>query len=182
MGQTARIRLLVMSAMPYRLFAALIAFTSASCASMGTDPNTLVLDIGCTPPGATLYEDNKNIGLCPRTLNYKLSPEDKARGYALLRGLSALWVSGASTSVSQITAELRLGQRQEFRFERPRSVPNYDVDANYALNLEKNKLLREQVDAIQNITVSVEQPPPALPPRTNCVSRRLGGAVYTDCN
>lgn len=163
------------------------AMLVVACAGIIDDPNTLRVEFICNPAGATLYQDNVNLGSCPTTLSYKISEENRSQGYVTLKGLTAYWVSGASSSANSISAELRNGLRQDFHFERPRGAPNYDVDANYALNLEKNRILRAQVEAIQNqnITVTMDnQSTPTTAPqrRTNCTSTRgVGGAVYTNC-
>jgi hypothetical protein len=122
-------------------------------------------------------------------MTYKVTDEDRARGYVLLRGMTAYWVSGASSSVGSINAPLANGLHQNFRFERPRNIPGYDVDANYALNLEKNQLLRTQAEAAQVaaaasvITAINSATPPAAAPTvgTRCTTRNVAGTLYTDC-
>ena len=154
----------------------------AACASLAEDTSTLYLDFTCNPQGATLYQENTlNFGTCPRTITYKISDQDKARGYMTLKGVTAFWVSGVSSSIPTISANLQNGLHQRFNFERPRDAPNYSVDANYALDLEKNRLLRAQVDAIENITVTVDQSEPAPTLRTHCTTNHIAQTAYTNC-
>ena len=121
-------------------------------------------------------------GICPVTLQYKITDQDRARGYVMLRGVTAYWVSGATSSVNSINANLQNGLHQNFHFERPRSFPAYDVDANYALNLEKTRILKQQAEeqesqaaiatfnnavAVANAAYANAPPPPAIT-HTNC--------------
>jgi hypothetical protein len=133
------------------------------------------------------------IGNCPTTLQYKITAQDKANGYMTVRGVTAYWVSGASSSVNAINVNLQNGLHQNIRFERPRDFPAYDTDANYALNLEKNRILRAQAEAQEtqagiatfNNAVAAANaayanaPPPNL--GTHCTTRYLGNTAYTDC-
>lgn len=170
------------------------ALLVVACAGITDDPNTLRVNFICNPAGAALYQDNINVGTCPTTLRYQILDQDRAQGQKTLKGITAHWVSGVSSSVSSISANLENGLLQHFRFERPRNIPNYDVDANYAINLEKNQIARAQVEALraqadalqnQNVTVTVDnQSAPIQAPsrRTNCTSTRgVGGTVYTNC-
>jgi hypothetical protein len=132
-------------------------------------------------------------GACPTTLQYKITDQDRARGYIILRGITAYWVSGASSSVNSINANLQNGLHQNFRFERPRDFPNYEADANYALNLEKVRILRAQAEAqetqaaiatLNNAVAAANAAYAAAPAPnlgTHCTTRYLGNTAYTDC-
>jgi hypothetical protein len=143
----------------------------------------LYLDLTCNPQGATLYQENLNLGTCPKTVQYKISDQDKARGSMTLKGITAFWVSGVSSSIGTISANLQNGLHQKFHFERSRDAPNYNIDANYALELEKNRLLSAQVDAIknQNIAIAVDQSASAPALRTHCTTNNIGQTAYTNC-
>jgi hypothetical protein len=168
------------------------------CTGIVTDPNTLLVDFVCSPEGATLYQDQQdstptvNLGTCPTTIQYKITDQDRIRGNMILRGVTAYWVSGASSSVKGINANLQNGLHQNLRFERPRSIPGYDVDANYALAFEKNRILRAQAEAEQNqaaiatwsnaiaaASAAYATPPPNF--GTHCTTRYIGRTAYTDC-
>ena len=164
----------------------LVAIALSGCASVLGDNNTLYVEYVCNPAGATLYQENTlNIGMCPRTVTYTIADADRTRGNMTLKGVTAFWVSGVSSSTTPtITANLQNGQRQSFRFERPRDAPNYNVDANYALELEKARLLRAQVEAVQDVAansavVAANSAPPPL--RTHCTTSTIGGTTYTNC-
>lgn len=110
-----------------------------------------------------------------------------------LRGITAYWVSGASSSVNTINANLQNGLHQNFQFERPRDFPNYQADANYALELEKIRILKAQAEAqetqaaiatVNNAIAAANAayataPPPNL--GTHCTTRYLGNTAYTNC-
>ncbi len=173
-----------------RLLPILLLLMLTACAGIGVDPNTLYVDYICTPQGATLYELNTtNLGICPGTVHYAVTDRDRQNGYVALKGITAHWVSGASSSVGQITAYLKNGLHQNFRFERPRNIPGYDVDANYALNLEKNRLLRAQAEAAQvaaaaSVVTAVNSaapPTPAPTLGTHCTTTSIAGTLYTNC-
>jgi hypothetical protein len=147
------------------------------------DPNTLFVTFMCDPIGATLYQvDNVKLGDCPLRLQYKIASQDRERGYVVLRGVTAFWVSGASSSVNSINAYLKNGLEQQFGFDRPRSIPNYDVDANYAFNLEQNRILREQAHA-QETQAILGVLGTTLRPNigTHCTTAYVGTTAYTNC-
>ena len=147
-----------------------------------------------TPPMQTFGPPRLTpVGTCPLTARYPISAQDKANGYMTLKGVTAYWVSGASSSVSTISANLQNGLHQNFRFERPRDFPAYDTDANYALNLEKNRILRAQAEAQENQAAAAtlanaliaanaaraNAPPPNL--GTHCTTSYLANYAYTNC-
>ena len=177
----------------------------AGCAGAGLfeDPNTLYVNYVCNPEGATLYSNNATVGTCPAKLNYKITDQDRARGYMMLSGVTATWVSGASISTTNpVRASLQNGLQQHFNFERPRNVAGYDTDANYALNLQRNRMLAAQAQAQQEAegldklnnaiaaanaglhsTPPPPPPPPTLPPQVHCTTMALGGGISTtNCN
>ncbi len=114
--------------------------------------NTLHMTYVCDPAGATLYEagTDKNFGTCPTTVNYAISKEAKQKGFIDLNGINTIWVSGATVSLPTIHVNLEVGNNQRFLFNRPRNIPNYDIDANYSLNLQRNAIMATQAqEAIQ---------------------------------
>ena len=136
-----------------QLFLAIIAVALTGCAgaALFQDPSTLYVDYMCNPEGATLYQDNVAVGTCPTRLHYQITDADRAQGYKLLKGTTATWVSGASISTpAPIIANLKNGLQQHFNLERPRNVAGYDTDANYALNLQRNRILAAQAKAESN--------------------------------
>jgi len=101
----------------------------------GCAPN-LQMQYICNPAGATIYEDGaNNIGTCPATVTYKITADDKQRGYIVLRPLTARWISGASFETNTLTAYLSNGNIQHYYIERPRNVAGYDIDASYAAQI-----------------------------------------------
>ncbi len=158
--------------------------------SLNTCPPTFV---ACRSPYVTTAGTFTAVGTCPTTLQYKITDQDRARGYVSLKGITAYWVSGASSSVNFINANLQNGLHQNLRFERPRDFPNYEADANYALNLEKVRILRAQAEAqetqaaiatLNNAVAAANAAFAAAPAPnfgTHCTTRYLGNTAYTDC-
>jgi hypothetical protein len=149
-----------------------------------------------TPPMKTFGPPSLTpVGNCPLTARYAISAQDKANGYMNLKGVTAYWVSGASSSVNNINVNLQNGLHQNFRFERPRDFPAYDTDANYALNLEKNRILRAQAEAQETQAAAAtltnallaanaayaNAPAPNINLGTHCTTRYVGNNAYTDC-
>jgi len=91
----------------------------------------------CDPVGAKLVEAHTGkIFDCPTTLAYSVSSQDFGRGYAVVDGLIAIWVSGAKTRVKKIRINLTPGTNQEFTFQRNPLAPNAYLDAKYALQIQ----------------------------------------------
>jgi hypothetical protein len=104
--------------------------TMAACSS-------LEMTYDCTPSGATLYkQDGKIFGVCPTTETYDLTEKNVHNDVVYLEGLTAVWPSGAVSSVKKISVDLDNGHRQAFVFRRPTNAPRYDLDWNNALNLK----------------------------------------------
>jgi hypothetical protein len=149
----------------------------------------------CDPVGATLREaeTNTNFGQCPTTIEYPLTKENKAAGFVNVKGLTATWVSGASVSVSSVHADLRNGRNQQFNFDRPRDVPGYETDANYALNVQRNAIMAQQAQAAANqaqaaafanyLAATRPSPPPApvYTAPTTCNTMAIGNTLQTRC-
>ena len=147
------------------------------------------------PIGAALYEGDRHMGTTPMTLAYPVSEEDKKIGRKRLRGTSVRWISGATASVSYLNADFRNGYGQVFHFRRPDGVPGYDVDANYALQLQRNAIMlyqattqaeaARQAEATRRRQLQLQQQQMLMqqaPRPTNCTSQVIGNTVYTNCN
>jgi hypothetical protein len=105
--------------------------------------NQLDMSYSCSPDGPSLSQTNgQSLGECPTNVQYPITQEDRARGYAVLQGVTAKWTSGATASISNITAYLRNGTSQTFHFERPTDAPNAAVDLQYATVFDRKR--REQ--------------------------------------
>jgi hypothetical protein len=168
---------------------AAIALLTWGCAS-----KQLAVTYHSDPPGAALYQGDHNFGPTPRTLYYQLTDYDRQAGYKLLQGTAVRWVSGAKAGVSSLRADLRNGTNQVFTFRRPDNAPGYDIDANFALQLERNRILAEQAEAqrqqaywqMYNALQQQQAAQQAAQQRQmrqplNCTSRAVGNYVYTDC-
>jgi len=146
--------------------------------------DTIHVTLNCDPIGASLHEaeTNRNLGVCPKTFDYAVTEQDRQNGYVTLKGITATWVSGASASYSSIRAVLKLGDTPQVEFDRPRSVPGYDVDANYALNVQRNAILAQQAQAAieannltKSLTVINARP-------TSCTTTQIGNMLQTNCH
>lgn len=147
------------------------------------------------PSGAALYCDDKVMGYTPFKVIYPLPPELKNERYVKTLSTKVVWASGASTSVDFLTLDRDINSDFQFTFYRP-DVPGREIDANFALQLERNRILEQQAQAQRNqafwqmynamqnqnrqsYTPTYTPPPPRRP--LNCTSRQVGDTVYTDC-
>jgi hypothetical protein len=156
---------------------------------------TLQVTYRSEPPGAALYEGDKHMGTTPVTLNYQVTDEDKKQGHKYLRGTTVRWVSGANAGIPILTADFRNGFNQVFNFRRPDSMPGYDIDANYALQLQRNAIMmmqaaaqyqqaeaqRQQARQLELMRYQQQFQTPASR-NVHCQSRVSGNTIYTDCN
>jgi hypothetical protein len=116
----------------------------------------LAVSYGCDPVGATLYQ-NSNLSSvqCPTVLYYPITDDDEKRGVMKLSGFTARWVSGASVSVSYITADLnKHGLRQSYNFIRPVDAPNIELDVQYAIEYQRNLLKQQELDQANDEAIS----------------------------
>ena len=98
------------------------------------------------PSGATLFEGegNRNLGALPRTYEYKLSKSNKELGYIIVSPLTAMWPSGASSSVSGLRLYLNKGKNQQFTFFRPKDVSGNELDVQNAIEQNRNRLRAQE--------------------------------------
>jgi hypothetical protein len=155
-----------------------VATLLAGCAGLRVQYNS-------DPPGASLYEGGQLKGVTPVVLNYELDQAFKSGGCTTLRGTSVKWASGAEASISHLTACAHVGRSQQYTFQRP-DVPGRDVDMNYALQVQRNTIMRQQAAAAETAATlqlinALNPPPPPLPTSINCSSYRLGNTIQTDC-
>lgn len=125
------------------------------------------------PPGATLYQDGRPVGVTPVQLTYQTDEAFKKGGCMTLRGTTVKWASGAVAEVSSLNACSSTGRRQEFMFIRP-DVPGRDIDMNYALQRDRNQIMRRQADAA---ALNATKPPKPM----NCSSFVTGNVINTHC-
>ena len=146
----------------------------------------LQVDYGSDPPGATLYQDGQVIGVTPARITYEPDQTFSSGGCMNLRGTAVKWASGAAAQISFLSVCKSLGTLQHYVFNRP-DVPGRDIDANYALQLQRNGIMRSQADAANTaatlqIMRALQPPAPAFNPPVNCRSYRVGNEIRTDCN
>ena len=163
------------------LYSLLAVFLS----NAGCSTSTMYVTYLSHPPGAALYEGNRAFGYCPLTLEYNITQENRQRGYMALRGLTVRWVSGASATVPSIQANLDNGTTQQFTFLRPEGATGLQIDVQFALDIERNRILQQQAEAqrdqafwqMYNAVMIQNQ---LSQPRT-CSSYVVGNTVQTQC-
>ena len=128
-----------MKRVPYILF--WMIFFLSGCAK-----NYLAVTYNSNPSGATLYQDQQAFGFTPFTLNYKILPDEKNKRYLKVRVAKVIWASGVSASIDSLTLDREEGASFFYTFFRP-DVPGREIDVNFALQLERNKLLQQQTEA-----------------------------------
>jgi hypothetical protein len=108
------------------------------------------------PEGATLYEGGRLWGSTPVTLTYQDGRAAFARNECLrLNPMHVRWASGVVASVSDLQACPATGFFQAYVFVRPPDIPGADIDANFAIQLQRNSALQQQANA-QDATAVAE--------------------------
>lgn len=163
-----------------RLFALASLLALTGCATTG-----LSVVYHSDPEGATIYQDGAPVGVTPARLNYVPNASFTGGGCQQLRGLTAKWVSGAQASITSLNACANVGRQQTYTFVRP-DIPGRDVDAMYALELQRNAILRQQAQAANSAAAAqwlrATQPQYRPPAFVNCNSYQMGTVVQTTCH
>ena len=114
---------------------------AAACASQ------LSVRFTCSPDGASLFQANgQRLGQCPVDVQYPITSKDRDRGYASLQGVTARWASGATSSISTITAYLERGPFQKFHFERPNNNQGSAADLEYAARFNQERRAAQEAE------------------------------------
>jgi hypothetical protein len=136
------------------------------------------------PSGAALYgDDSVKLGTCPVTLQYTLTVLDRSHGYVYIKGVTAFWVSGVTTSLASFRADLSNGDKQQLTFQRPRNAPGYDTDTAHASELERNPAPAQQESdkRFASFQYALKNSQPFQQRTLNCTSNDYAGTVYTNC-
>ena len=162
-----------------RLAILTVAALLAGCA------NTIEVAYQSDPQGAALYEGGKPLGTTPVVIRYAADPAFKAGGCFKVRGTSVKWASGAQAGIEFMTLCASQGYTQHYTFARP-DVAGRDIDMNYALQLQRNNIMRQQANAAQTANtlqyLSTLNPPiQPIPQPIDCVSHRSGTVTRTEC-
>jgi hypothetical protein len=168
--------------MQYRTIC-ILALTGA----LGGCATGIRVDYVSDPGAAVVYEAGAPKGVTPVSLFYEPDATFKAGGCMNTRPMSVKWASGATASISHLQLCASQGMVQNYVFQRP-DMPGREIDANYALQVERNQIMRAQAAAqIMQATTPPPAPvyqvvqPPAPPRPVNCTSQRIGGQVQTTC-
>jgi len=109
------------------------------------------------PPGATIYSGGTNNGYAPVRLYYSVNERNRRAGRVNFATIKALWASGASASAEGLHADYsNVGEELEYTLTRPNGVKGRKVDLDFALQLERNRILKRQVDAQERQAKSQE--------------------------
>ena len=130
-----------------KLLLLLLILLSGCFSSSLKDNNYLNMTYYSVPSGADIYEGNKFFGRTPITVSYPISEQNKRNQSMTLKGTRAIWVSGATTSVSSLIIDWNSTINQYYIFNRPSGVAGMDNDKSYELQIERNKILRDQAAA-----------------------------------
>jgi len=141
------------------------------------------------PPGATLYEGQIAHGYTPITLIYNIPPEAINNRFLNINGVKVIWPSGVSASIDSLIVDRDKDSNFYFNFIRP-DVPGREIDVNFALELERQRLLRAQqvLGLWQTYNTFLNRYRqfyvPTLPifNSFNCTSTVIGNNVYTNCH
>ena len=108
------------------------------------DNNTLYMNYYSRPSGAAIYEGNKYFGRTPLQINYTITASNKRNNSMTLKGLKAIWVSGATSYVPEFYVGWDGGTTQNYTFIRPSGAAGLNQDTSYELQIERNQILRNQ--------------------------------------
>jgi len=159
----------------------------------GCATNRIEMTYYSDPAGATIYSGQSPVGYTPFTLAYNIRPEDKDQRFLKIPGTKVVWATGVSTEVQSLTVDRNKGSRFHFVFVRP-DVPGRQIDVNFAVQLERNRILQQQAEAQQDqafwqmyntmLNQYRQSYVPTYSPTFksfNCTSRQVGNYIYTDC-
>jgi hypothetical protein len=108
------------------------------------------------PEGASLYEGGRLLGYTPMTLTYAASRAAFAHNECLrLNSMHVRWASGVVGSAPNLQACPAPGYSQQYVFKRPSDLPGAEIDATYAVELERNPLMQQQAST-QDASVVAE--------------------------
>jgi hypothetical protein len=131
----------------------LLAISAAGCVSIIQHP--LQMTYHSDPEGATLYQGTTRLGYTPITLTYQdVSYIFRAGNCIALQPVQIRWASGAAAAVTNLKGCPAQGYRQQYSILRPTNAPGADIDANFAVQLQRNGILEQQADAQDAIAVS----------------------------
>jgi hypothetical protein len=130
------------------------------------------------PPGAMFYENGRQWGYTPFTLQYTPDQNFVQGRCMLLRPSMVRWASGAEASMQQLQACGSTGYSQQFVFVRP-NIPGRELDTQFYLQLRAQQ--QEAALALFNAINQQNQQVVQQNQSFSCTSRSAGNTVYTDC-
>ena len=157
----------------------------------GCAVNQVTVTYYSDPPGAAVYEGQKAFGFTPVKVFVSIPPEMQKSRIIRINETKAVWASGAYSTVPYIELDLQQNSNFYFTFIRP-NVPGREADLNFALQLERNRILQQQAQAQTDqaamqaygvLLNSFNRPTysPNYNKSLNCTSNINGNYIYTDC-
>jgi len=123
---------------------------------------TLNIRLVTIPEGAGVYSEGKYWGRSPVSLEYEYDDTSVDEdNLLLLPPITLKWISGA-TLIDTPDVDLNQFRRGvRITYERPDSIPNAAIDAEFGAQSETNRILREGLNAVineqQNLKRAVEK-------------------------
>lgn len=111
-----------------------------------------------SPMGASVYLDERKLGVCPFTTNTTLGHKEYLEASKSMGKFTARWASGAIKE-----KEIRFDASKSWQiavFSRPYGVSGWDTDVKFAVELEKLRLAQDQFDqdaSIQRQRLSLQK-------------------------
>ena len=165
------------------LFLSLCLLSVVGCAT-----NQITVTYYSDPAGATLYQENI-LGYTPITRAYNLRPSVQRDRYIKLPPTKVVWASGVFSEANDITVDRNEGSEFSFTFVRP-NVQGREIDANFALQLQRNRILQQQAQAERDqalwqlYNTMLNQQRQSYTPTFksyDCETRQIGNTIYTNC-
>jgi hypothetical protein len=113
--------------------------------------NQITVAYQCEPMGAKLVEDGTGaVFPCPGRAVYGVDAQQRAQGFKMVDGMTAIWPSGAKTHVSSITLPIANGTQQTLTFTRDPNAPGAELDAENGWQVQQLAVQQQAAQAAQD--------------------------------
>lgn len=168
------------------IIAVIVAIPSAARA------DDVTLTINTHPRGATVFmgPTQQEYGYAPASLKYSLGKHFFRDGRCEnTQQITVRWASGAQAYIPSLALCGGNGKKQEFTFVRPPEAPGGDIDATFALELQRLEIDRRRASAsarresFQRLADYYRREAERLYAQRPlvCTSNVIGSSVYTTC-
>jgi len=138
----------------------------------------LTVTLRSDPPGATVYEEGKALGVAPLDITY--TAPGRFSECLPLKALKVRWISTVEVDLPDLKVCPDAGKKQQITVFRPKGLPGIELDAQYAAALLQQRTAAQlATDAAWASSLATLQQQ-LLQPR-QCTSTVIGSQVFTNC-